>query len=157
MSFFRRVLGDVIASTSTFSASIILPLLAAWPCTAHAKTLQIIHTNDLHSFLESSQFEGWGGYAAVKATIEKIRADADRQREVTLANAYREAQKIKGEGDAKAAAIYAQAYGKNPEFYAFWRSMEAYKQTFRNKSDVMVLDPSSEFFKYFKNAQPKPR
>ncbi|MGL6048164.1 MAG: protease modulator HflC, partial [Vogesella sp.] len=91
------------------------------------------------------------------AEAERIRADADRQREVVLADAYSKAQAIKGEGDAKAAAIYAQAYGKNPEFYAFWRSMEAYKQTFRNKSDVMVLDPSSEFFKYFKNAQPKPR
>jgi membrane protease subunit HflC len=91
------------------------------------------------------------------AEAERIRADADRQREVVLAEAYSKAQAIKGEGDAKAAAIYAQAYGKNPEFYAFWRSMDAYKQTFRNKSDVMVLDPSSEFFKYFKNAQPKPR
>jgi membrane protease subunit HflC len=62
-----------------------------------------------------------------------------------------QAQAIKGEGDARAAAIYAEAYGKNPEFYAFYRSMDAYKQTFRNKSDVLVLDPSSQFFKYLKN------
>ncbi len=84
------------------------------------------------------------------AESEKIRADADRQRQVTLADAYRQAQKIKGEGDAKASAIYALAYGQNPEFYAFYRSLEAYRTTFRNKSDLMVLDPSAEFFQYFK-------
>lgn len=82
---------------------------------------------------------------------EKIRADADRQREIILAEAYREAQRIKGEGDAKAAAIYASAFSKNPEFYSFYRSMDAYRETFRNKGDVMVLDPSSDFFKYMKN------
>lgn len=85
------------------------------------------------------------------AEAEKIRADADRQREILIAEAYRDAQKIKGEGDAKAAAIYAEAFGRNPEFYRFWRSMEAYKQTFRNKSDVLVVDPSSDFFRYMKN------
>ena len=84
------------------------------------------------------------------AESEKIRADADRQRQVILADAYRQAQKIKGEGDAKASAIYAQAYGQNPEFYAFYRSLEAYRSTFKNKSDLMVLDPSAEFFQYFK-------
>ncbi|MDD5331031.1 MAG: protease modulator HflC [Sulfuricella sp.] len=82
---------------------------------------------------------------------EKIRADADRQREVVLAEAYRDAQRTKGEGDSRAAAIYAEAFGQNPEFYAFYRSLEAYRQSFRNKSDVMVLDPSSEFFKYLKS------
>ena len=86
-----------------------------------------------------------------QAESEKIRADADRQREVILAEAYRDAQKIKGDGDAKASAIYAQAYGANPEFYAFYRSLEAYKATFRNKSDVLVLDPNSDFFRYLKN------
>lgn len=90
--------------------------------------------------------------ATGNAESEKIRADADRQREVTLANAYREAQKIKGDGDAKATALYASAYGRNSEFYAFYRSMEAYKQSFKNKSDVMVVDPSSSFFKYLKSA-----
>jgi membrane protease subunit HflC len=85
------------------------------------------------------------------AEAERIRADAERQRDIILAEAYRKAQAIKGEGDARAAAIYAEAYGKNPEFYAFYRSMDAYKQTFRNKSDVLVLDPSSQFFKYLKN------
>jgi membrane protease subunit HflC len=84
------------------------------------------------------------------AESEKIRADADRQREVILADAYKQAQKTKGDGDAKAAAIYAAAYGQNPEFYSFYRSLETYKATFRNKSDVMVLDPSSEFFQYLK-------
>ena len=82
---------------------------------------------------------------------EKIRADAERQREIILAEAYRDAQKIKGEGDATSARIYAQAFTKNPEFYSFYRSMEAYRNSFRNKSDVMVLEPSSDFFKYMKN------
>lgn len=85
------------------------------------------------------------------AEAEKIRADADRQREVLIAEAYRDAQKIKGEGDAKAAAIYGQAFGQNPEFYAFYRSLEAYRSSFRNKSDVLVMDPSSDFFKYMKS------
>ena len=84
------------------------------------------------------------------AEREKIQADADRQRQVILADAYRAAQKIKGEGDARASAIYADAYGQSPEFYSFYRSLEAYKATFRNKSDMLVLDPSSEFFQYFK-------
>jgi membrane protease subunit HflC len=79
---------------------------------------------------------------------EKIRADADRQREVTVANAYRDAQKIKGEGDAEAAAIYAEAFGRDPQFAQFYRSLDAYKASFNKKSDVMVVDPSSsEFFK----------
>jgi membrane protease subunit HflC len=83
---------------------------------------------------------------------EKIRADADRQREVTIANAYRDAQKIKGEGDAEAARIYGEAFGKDPQFAQFYRSLDAYKASFANKSDVMVLDPSSsEFFKVFRN------
>ena len=86
-----------------------------------------------------------------QAESEKIRADADRQRVVILADAYRESQKVKGDGDAKASAIYAQAYGVNPEFYAFYRSLEAYRSTFRSKGDVMVLDPNSEFFRFFKS------
>ncbi|MEQ1629218.1 MAG: protease modulator HflC [Gallionella sp.] len=88
--------------------------------------------------------------ASGAAEGEKIRADADKQREVTLAEAYRDAQKTKGEGDAKASAIYAAAFGRNAEFYAFYRSLEAYKQSFKSKSDVMVLDPSSSYFKYLK-------
>jgi membrane protease subunit HflC len=86
------------------------------------------------------------------AESEKIRADADRQREVILAEAYRKAQEAKGEGDAKASAIYAAAFQPSPEFYAFYRSLEAYKQSFKNKSDMLVLEPSSEFFKYLKNS-----
>jgi membrane protease subunit HflC len=89
------------------------------------------------------------------AESEKIRADADRQREVILAQAYREAQKIKGDGDAKASRIYASAYQLNPEFYAFYRSLDAYRQSFNGGSDLMVIDPNSEFFKYFKNSKPK--
>lgn len=82
---------------------------------------------------------------------EKIRADADRQREVTIANAYRDAQKIKGEGDAQAAAIYGDAFGRDPQFAQFYRSLEAYRATFNKKSDVMVVDPSgSEFFRAFR-------
>ena len=85
------------------------------------------------------------------AEAEKIRADADRQREVIVAEAYRDAQRIKGEGDGRAAAIYGEAFGKNAEFYAFYRSMEAYKQSFSGKNDVMVLQPNSEFFRYMKS------
>lgn len=88
------------------------------------------------------------------AEAERIRADADRQRDVSLAEAYNNAQKLKGQGDAKAAALYADAYGKNPEFAAFYRSLEAYKQTFKSKQDVLVVDPNSEFFKYMKSSQP---
>ncbi len=86
------------------------------------------------------------------AEAEKIKADADRQREVIVAEAYRDAQKIKGEGDAKAAATYAQAFGQNPEFFAFYRSMDAYRNVFRSKSDILVVEPNSEFFKYLKSA-----
>lgn len=85
------------------------------------------------------------------AESEKIRADADRQREVILAEAYREAQKTMGDGDSQAAATYATAFQKDSEFYAFWRSMDAYKQSFKNKSDMLVLEPTSDFFKYMKN------
>ena len=88
------------------------------------------------------------------AESEKIRADADRQREVILAEAFRDAQKLKGEGDAKAAAIYAGAFGQNAEFAAFYRSMEAYRKTFDGKNNVMVLDPSADFFKYLKQPNP---
>ena len=85
------------------------------------------------------------------AEAEKIRADADRQREIIVAEAYRDAQKVKGEGDAKAAALYAEAFSKNPEFYAFYRSLEAYRNSFASKNDVLVVEPNSEFFKYLKN------
>ena len=85
------------------------------------------------------------------AEAEKIRADADRQREVIVAEAYREAQKVKGEGDAKAAAVYAQAFNQNPEFYAFYRSLEAYRGSFKGKSDILVIEPNSDFFKYMRN------
>lgn len=90
--------------------------------------------------------------ASGAADGEKIKADADKQREVILAEAYRDAQHTKGEGDAKASSIYAAAFGKNAEFYSFYRSLEAYKQSFKNKSDVMVMDPSSAFFKYLKSS-----
>lgn len=86
---------------------------------------------------------------------EKIRADADRQREVIVAEAYRDAQKIKGEGDAKASALYAASFGKDPQFAEFYRSLDAYRASFRNKNDVMVLDSSSEFFRAMRgNASP---
>jgi membrane protease subunit HflC len=77
---------------------------------------------------------------------EKIRADADRQREVTIANAYRDAQKIKGQGDSQAAKIYNESFGRDPQFAQFYRSLDAYKASFSKKSDVMVLDPSSSDF-----------
>jgi membrane protease subunit HflC len=88
--------------------------------------------------------------ATGQAEGEKIKADADRQRQVIVAEAYRDAQRTKGEGDALATRVYAEAFQRNPEFFSFYRSMEAYRQSLRNKNDVMVLDPSSDFFKYFK-------
>jgi len=86
------------------------------------------------------------------AESEMIRADADRQREVIIAQAYRNAQRIKGEGDARATAIYARAYEQNAEFYAFYRSLEAYRASFRGRNDVLVLEPNSEFFKYLRSS-----
>lgn len=92
------------------------------------------------------------------AEAEKIRADADRQREIIVAEAYRDAQKVKGEGDAQAAAIYADAFGANPEFYAFYRSMDAYQKSFRSKTDVLVLEPNADFFRYLKSgSRPAPK
>ncbi|WP_211463697.1 protease modulator HflC [Collimonas silvisoli] len=86
------------------------------------------------------------------ADSEKIRADADKQRTVILAEAYRDAEKMRGEGDAKASQIYAQAFGQNPEFYKFYRSLEAYRASFKTRQDLMVIDPNSEFFKYFRSS-----
>jgi len=84
---------------------------------------------------------------------EKIRANADRQRQVLIAEAYREAEQIRGEGDARAAEIYANAYGKDHEFYSFTRSLKAYQEAFRGGSDVLLLEPDSEFFDYFDRAK----
>src|SRR5882672_1803378 len=91
------------------------------------------------------------------ADSEKIRADADRQREVIVAEAYRDAQKVQGEGDAKASALFADSFGRDPQFAAFYRSLSAYRATFRSKADIMVIDPSSEFFKAMRgNVAPAP-
>ena len=90
------------------------------------------------------------------AEAERVRADADRQREVILAEAYRDAQRLRGEGDAKSAATYAQAFQQNPEFYSFYRSMEAYRSSFRGKSDLLLLEPNSDFFRYLKDASGRP-
>ncbi len=87
--------------------------------------------------------------ATGSAESEKIRADADRQREILLAEAYRDAQKVKGEGDAQAAAAYAKAFGADPEFAEFYRSLEAYRASFNSGGDMLVLDPTSDFFKFF--------
>ncbi len=91
------------------------------------------------------------------AESEKIRADADRQREVILAEAYRDAQRTKGDGDAKSVALFAAAFGQNPEFANFYRSLEAYRASFRTRGDLMVVDPSSEFFRFFKAPGDRPR
>lgn len=90
------------------------------------------------------------------AEVEKIRADADRQREVLLAEAYRDAQRVRGEGDAKSAAIYAAAFNQNPEFYSFYRSMEAYRSSFRGRNDLMLLETNSDFLRYFRDSLGKP-
>lgn len=96
----------------------------------------------------AKEFRSQGAEAA-----ERIRAKADKQREILLAEAYRDAEKLRGEGDAKSADIYAQAYGQEKEFYAFTRSLKAYKKTFRNQGDMVVLDSDSDFFRYFKQEQ----
>jgi membrane protease subunit HflC len=88
-----------------------------------------------------------------KEQAEKIRASADRQKTILLATAYSEAEQLRGEGDAAAAAIYARAYGRDAEFYAFSRSMEAYKQSFSSKSDVLLVDPKGDFFKYLNDSK----
>jgi modulator of FtsH protease HflC len=90
------------------------------------------------------------------AEAERIRADADRQREVLLAEAYRDAQRVRGEGDAKAAGIYAAAFTQNPEFFSFYRSMEAYRNTFRGRNDLMLLESNSDFLRYFRDSLGKP-
>jgi membrane protease subunit HflC len=90
------------------------------------------------------------------AEAEKIRADADRQREVIIAEAYKQSQTMKGEGDAKATAVYARAYQENPEFYQFYRSLEAYRQSFKNKGDLLVLEPNSDFFRYLRGTGKPP-
>jgi membrane protease subunit HflC len=87
---------------------------------------------------------------------EKIKADADRQREIIVSEAYRDAQKIKGEGDAKASALYAEAFGRDPQFAQFYRSLEAYRASFRSKGDVMVVDPGSDFFKAMRGSGSAP-
>lgn len=88
---------------------------------------------------------------------ERIRADADRQRTVILAEAYRDAERTRGEGDGRAAEIYASAYGRNPEFYSFYRSLDAYRNTFSKQQDMLVVDPGSEFFHYFNKADAERR
>ena len=81
---------------------------------------------------------------------EKIRAQADKEREIIIAEAYKDAQRIMGEGDRRASAVYGAAFSENPEFYAFYRSMQAYRSSFRSKNDVLVIEPNSEFFRYFR-------
>jgi len=90
------------------------------------------------------------------AEAEKIRADADRQREIVIAEAYRDAQRTRGEGDAKSAAIYAAAFNQNPEFFAFYRSMDAYRSVFRGRNDLMLLESNSDFLRYFRDSLGKP-
>lgn len=96
----------------------------------------------------AKDFRARGGEAS-----ERIKANADREHEVILANAYKDSETIRGEGDAQATDIYASAYGKNPEFYAFYRSLHAYENSFGNNKDILVLEPDSEFFKYFKDSR----
>lgn len=88
-----------------------------------------------------------------RESSERIRAAADRERQITLANAYKTSEQLRGEGDATAADVYAQAYGRDPEFYSLTKSLTAYKQTFNSKSDVLVLEPDSQFFRYFNKSQ----
>jgi membrane protease subunit HflC len=89
------------------------------------------------------------------AESEKIRADAERQRDIILSRAYRDAQKIKGQGDARATALYGEAFNRDPQFAQFYRSLEAYRSSFKTKQDLMVMDPSSEFLKFMKGSRPQ--
>jgi membrane protease subunit HflC len=108
-------------------------------------------SSDVYRRMESERKRAANELRATgQAEGEKIKADADRQRQVIVAEAYAQAQKTKGEGDATASRIYAEAFQKNPEFFSFYRSMEAYRNSMRSKSDVMIVDPSSDFFKYLK-------
>lgn len=104
----------------------------------------VFHRMEAERERVAREFRSQGAEAA-----ERIRADADRQRVVTMANAFRDAEKLRGEGDAKSAEIYAKAYGADAEFFTFYRSLNAYKKTF-SSSSMMVLDPDSDFFRYFK-------
>jgi len=109
-------------------------------------------SSDVYRRMESERKRAANQLRATgQAEGEKIKADADRQRQVIVAEAYSQAQKVKGAGDAEAARIYAEAFQRNPEFFSFYRSMEAYRQSLRSKSDVLLLDPSSDFFKYLKS------
>ena len=90
-----------------------------------------------------------------KEKAERIRASADRERTIELANAYRDSEELRGEGDAKAASVYADAYQQDPEFYAFMRSLNAYKSAFSNKGDILLVEPDSDFFKYLNNQDAK--
>jgi len=109
-------------------------------------------SSDVYRRMESERKRAANQLRATgQAEGEKIKAIADRQRQVIVAEAYSQAQKVKGAGDAEAARIYAEAFQRNPEFFSFYRSMEAYRQSLRSKSDVLLLDPSSDFFKYLKN------
>jgi membrane protease subunit HflC len=108
-------------------------------------------SSDVYRRMESERKRAANELRATgQAEGEKIKADADRQRQVIVAEAYAQAQKTKGEGDATASRIYADAFQKNPEFFSFYRSMEAYRNSLRSKGDVMIVDPSSDFFKYLK-------
>jgi len=97
---------------------------------------------------DARDFRSKGAEAA-----ERVKAEADKQSKVILAEAYRDAEEVRGEGDAKASNIYSTSFSKDPEFYRFYRSLEAYKETFREKSDVMLIQPDSAFFRYLKNSK----
>jgi modulator of FtsH protease HflC len=150
----ERVMNDVrdrlVAETKTFGIEII---------DVRIKRVDFVAdiTDSVYRRMESerkqvaNELRSQGG-----ADAEKIRADADRQREVIIAEAYRDAQKVKGEGDAKASALYAEAFGRDPQFAKFYRSLEAYRASFRSKGDVMVVDPSSDFFRAMQGDGPAP-
>jgi membrane protease subunit HflC len=109
-------------------------------------------SSDVYRRMESERKRAANELRATgKAEGEKLQAEADRARQVIIAEAYRDAQRVKGDGDAQASRIYAEAFSRNPEFYSFYRSMEAYRQSLSSKGDVMLLDPSSDFFKYLKS------
>ena len=110
--------------------------------------------NSVYSRMETERNEKAQEYRSVgKKEAEEKRAEADRKKVITEAEAYRDAERIRGEGDAQAAAIYAAAYNKDPEFYGFVRSLNAYQSAFSGKDDIMLVDPDGEFFRYLNNMQ----
>lgn len=160
--FGKRTIQEVVAGDRTEIMGVMTELASEKAKTLGIKVVDVrIKRIDLPSSVSSSVYSRMRAERERVArdfrskgaeSAERIRADADRQSKVILAEAYRDSEVVRGEGDALATETYAKAYGRNREFYRFYRSMDAYKNTFSNKGDVMLIEPDSEFFRYFNSA-----